>query len=292
MIRLVLLLVIALSSAASAQQPLILVVHGRGQTGRDSALVRREAWHALEMSTRRDDPSFALDEHDVRLVWYADVLDAQSAGVSLPRCPASQISESMREREEMPSVLSLLALIAGPIFQSAQNDAKGDDAMMLRDIAADLRYFSDLDARCAAELRVASALREAHRERRPVILISHSLGALVTWSELSHAAAVRDTTIGEIQRWITVGSPLGSTEIRQLVFGNDDDLTRPPQVRDWVNVMSGDDPFSVKISEKATANLSDITTATSHSEPHQILSYLFDTATGRSVREAWRSIRR
>ncbi len=284
------LVVLALLAAASAhaqQNPVVLIVHGRGQFGRDSAEFRRDAFHALEASLHDADADFKLAERDVRLVWYADVLDARASGVAVPTCGADQISDSLRERESVPSALSLMAMFAGPLLDAASTDAKGDDANNLRGFAGDLRYLADLDTRCAAERRVADALRDAKREGRPVILVSHSLGALVTWGELSHAASVRDTTIGPISQWITLGSPLGSAEIRELIFGDvKEKLQRPAAVRSWVNIVGTDDPFAVRLGGEGDL-LADVTSAKAHSDPHHILSYLYDTATARAVIAAW-----
>src|SRR4051794_12400921 len=72
-VLLALLLAIPAPSAA-AQRPLILIVHGRGQAGRDSAQFRRDALHALETSLHHIDAQIALEPRDVKLAWYADIL--------------------------------------------------------------------------------------------------------------------------------------------------------------------------------------------------------------------------
>jgi pimeloyl-ACP methyl ester carboxylesterase len=161
----------------------------------------------------------------------------------------------------------------------------------LRSMAGDLRYLGDSDTRCAAESRVEDALRQARLEHRPVILVSHSLGALVSWGALTHASAVQDTTIPEVTRWITMGSPLGSSEVRMLLFGQDRALERPSLVRSWANVLGKDDPFAMRVSadSAATSTLFDVTSAAVSDEPHLITSYLSDAATAHVVLDAWRS---
>jgi hypothetical protein len=110
---------------------------------------------------------------------------------------------------------------------------------------------------------------------------------------LTQASAAQDTTIPEVVRWITMGSPLGSSEVRMLLFGQDRALERPSMVRSWANVLGRDDPFAIRVSSdsSATSALFDVPSATASEDPHLISSYLADPATARLVLEAWRSTR-
>ncbi|MDQ2666569.1 MAG: hypothetical protein M3Z05_11230 [Gemmatimonadota bacterium] len=271
-------------------RPLVLVVHGRGQLGRDSASVRREAYHALQSGFRAIDADVSLRESDVRLVWYADLLDAHALGAPVVVCPSSARAVTSTSPD---NALTTLATLAGFLVESAVGMAGDSSQYELRSVAGDLRYLGDSDTRCAAESRVEDALREAALEHRPVILMSHSLGALVSWGALSQVSATQDTTIPEVTRWITMGSPLGSPEVRMLLFGQDRALERPSRVRSWANVLGHDDPFAMRVSSDsaATSTLFDVTAATVSDDPHLISSYLADPATARLVMDAWRSTR-
>jgi len=278
------------SAQADDARPLVLLVHGRGQLGRDSVYVRREAYHALQHGFRAIDADVSLREDDVRLVWYADLLDAHSLSSSIVACPASARGVASAAPD---NGLTVLASLAGFLVESAVGMAGDSSQYELRSVAGDLRYLGDSDTRCAAESRVADALRQARVDGRPVILVSHSLGALVSWGALTRASAEQDSTIPEIARWITMGSPLGSPEVRTLLFGQDRALVRPSRVRSWANVLGRDDPFAVRVSSdsSATSALYDVPSATTSDDPHLIASYLADPATARLVLEAWRSTR-
>ena len=291
--RLALAGLIALPGLLTAQRPdpLVLVVHGRGQLGRDSAQVRREIWHSLQAGLHTGGADFSIAERDVKLVWYADILDARSAGIAIPACEPAR--DSLFASGSPTNAVTAIAAIASALLDVASSSATDDSAMTIRGFAGDLRYLADDDTRCAAENRVRSALREAKLAHRPVIVISHSLGALVTWGALR--GADRDSTLPPIEEWITVGSPLGSAELRQLVFGEERErLVLPARVHQWVNVIRDGDPFAAAISrtddDSASTHMADVHTGTLPDDPHAIASYLSSDATAQALMRAWRAV--
>ena len=282
-----LLLASALASPTDAQpRPLVLVVHGRGQGTRDSAALRRDALNALRDAARAvagESGAELLRDDDVRVVWYADLLDPR-------REPATCASSPVENRDGSP--LGALALIAGALLGAAADDAQASKdsagAGTLRALVGDMRFFGDGTTRCAAERRVGDALDRAHSEHRPVVLVAHSLGGIVAWGYLRHRAA---PDAPDVQRFVTLGSPLGSPDVRRIVFGDDTTpLALPPAVRSWVNVLGTGDPFATHLladSAAASAELSDVTTEAPHDDPHDLVGYLRDPATARAVLGAW-----
>jgi pimeloyl-ACP methyl ester carboxylesterase len=294
--RLITLVFASLAAAAPAARaqprPLVLLVHGRGQATRDSAALRRDALEALRESARAaavdhaDEADRTLRDDDVRVVWYADLLDPRRtvAPCTLGAAVASSASVSP---------LGTIAMIAGALLGAAADGAQASrdsaGAGSLRALVGDLRFLGDGDTRCAAERRVGDALAAAHREGRPVVLVAHSLGALVAWDYLARRAAPERA---DVERLVTLGSPVGSADVRRLVFGDDGPgLGLPRAVRSWVNVVHAGDPFATRLRADSTAvadtALSDVAAESARGDPHDLLGYLADPATARAVLGAW-----
>lgn len=273
----------AASIAASAHcgtppadaRPLVLMVHGRGQLGFDSAATRRE-W-------KRDlDSALAvvgmpkLRDADVKLAWYADVLDPEStAACAVARADSADLEE-----------IGLASLARGFLASITSAMARSDETLGARGLLGDLLFFVDRDTRCAAEERVATLLQSAAKERRPAIVVAYSLGSLVTYGYLSRARA---SDLPRDLRLITLGSPLGVREIRELLIDSAaDTLPAPAGVTSWDNIYDPDDPFSAPLSGKvAFSGLRDLPTELASNEgPHQIARYLRDRSLGSAVARA------
>ena len=279
---------------AAAQEasgrPVILVVHGRGFLSRDSAEFRRKALRALREGAFRATGDSLLDEGDVRIVWYADLMGARRGARSSMLCdgPADTADAGLS-----PSfLLRSLALVASDLLDAGATDSIADDA---RDLAGDLRFLGDPSLRCDAEGRMGNALARAHSEGRPVILVAHSLGAFVTWSYLQHRNFLDARDVVEIQRLVTVGSPVGNGGLRQLLFGDTAAVSLPRGVRSWINAVNTDDPFASRliVTDSASGQVSairgidDLVTGSSEESAHDLRGYLRDTKTASAVVGAW-----
>lgn len=266
--------------------PIILIVHGRGQLGRDTASLRREWQRSLEAGLRLPVTDSLFRDGDVRIVWYADVLDPRSD----EGCRFLETNPRSRERwqrrggaqEFWHLARGVLGIVAGAADSAGSDDARG--------FIGDLLYAADLWKRCGAERRLADALEQAAGERRPVILVSHSFGALVTYGYLDGYRPAPGARPPEVRRWITIGSMLGVPAVRQLLLGHDSRaLPRPPIVRRWVNIRDRDDAFAARAAEKgAASDVLEIETAErGGSLAHELPSYLRDPAAARAIVSAW-----
>ena len=131
-------------------------------------------------------------------------------------------------------------------------------------------------------------LSRARAEQRPVVVVAHSLGSLVAYGALRSASAGSDATI---QRLVTLGSPLGAAELRQLVF-KDSAAARvnlPASVRSWVNVREPRDPIAIPVSDADSSVLRDLVGSGGADgvDAHDMGGYLRDPLAGRAIAWAW-----
>jgi pimeloyl-ACP methyl ester carboxylesterase len=259
-------------------RPVILLVHGRGLMDRDTSATRKLWLGALSSGIKTFANDSTIAERDLRVVWYADVLDPRStAGCDY----ASSDPRARRDASEDPDLKALVSM-AGNLLGTLTNLVADTEATsQLRGLAADASFLSDVHKRCAAERRLADAIDRARSEGRPIILVAHSLGALVAYDYLSTRA---DSVL--VNRFVTIGSMLGSPELRHLAIGGDstDTLSRPASVKDWINIRNELDLFAVPVSTGR-----DVTTNPPADEPdaHEMVGYLRGPATAKEVLLGW-----
>ena len=255
-----------------AERPIVILVHGRGQFGYDSAATRREWKRDLDSALAIVGMPRLRDE-DVRLAWYADVLDPQSdEGCGLTD-------------DRGVDHLGLGSFARGVLSSLSSAMSDSGESREARGLFGDILYFLDSSTRCAAQERVSAVLDAATAERRPVIVVAYSLGSLVTYGHLRAHAGPRPNDL----RLITMGSPLGVRELRDLLMQSDSDSLRAPDgVKSWDNIYDPDDFFAAPLRGKVT--LRDLRDRPTESEsdysPHQLRRYSRDRATGMALGRA------
>jgi hypothetical protein len=271
--RLIMLtLAVATLGMSSAQRldpprPLVILVHGRGQLDADTAEIRRE-WKAdldAGLIAAGDQP---LRDEDVRLAWYADVLDPESDA----ECPVTADDSARIGFAEFTR--ELFALVR---FEDTTADTR--DA---RRVLSDAMYVMDPPKRCAAQERVEGIV-EAAAANRPVVIVAYSLGALVAYESLRSAPASLLRNV----RLVTIGSPMGVPLLRDVLL--DGARPRLPDgISSWVNVYDPDDALSARLRLSGdTARFRDrATTLRNEANPHEVSHYLRDRATADAVRQA------
>lgn len=259
-------------------RPVILLVHGRGLLDRDSADLRQVWFNGLAFGARRTGPHVPIKEGDVRLVWYADVLDPRSSD----GCDyALSDRRARRDASADSGVRNVVSVIGG--FLDAITGVVDDSeaGSQLRSLAADASFLTDARKRCASEQRLADAIARAESEQRPVIVVAHSLGSIVAYDYLS---ARPDSAV--VSRFVTVGSMVGSADLRRLLIGGDstDTLSLPRSVASWINIHNEGDPFAARVNVGR-----DITTqvADGETDPHEMVGYLRNAVTAGSVMSGW-----
>jgi hypothetical protein len=273
---------VTFASAAHPQgdrgRPVILLVHGRGMLDRDTAATRRLWFGGIMSGARALTKLPLLDERDVRIVWYADVLDPRSTET----CDyASTDPRARRDAKTDNDFKQFTSLAGGFLSLIAAIASDTESASQVRSLAADASFLGDARKRCASESRLAAAIDRARSEGRPIVLVAHSLGSLMAYDHLS---ARTDT--GIVQRFVTFGSVVGAPELRHLLIGGDstDAFTVPSAVKEWVNVRNDLDMFAVPLSIGRDVVA---TPPADERDPHEMVGYLRSTVGAREILGAW-----
>jgi hypothetical protein len=268
----------------AASRPIVVFVHGRGQLGQDTAAVRREWKRDLDSSLALVGMPRLRDE-DVRLAWYADVLDPQSDD----QCATSTLNDadSTHSSDSLGANSIGFGDFARGLLGFLATAVAKDESREMRGLIGDLTYMLDPWKRCAAEHRVGSVIQAATSENRPVVVVAYSLGSLVTYGYL-HSRPPSAKSSARL-RVITLGSPIGIPAIRQMVFGdNVNTLSMPAAVSGWENVYDPNDLFSGPLEGILVGGAvkDRALRASPLEEAHFISRYLRDPITGAAVMRA------
>ena len=282
MLRFIGLLALSATLATAQQEdrgrPIILLLHGRGMVDHDSTDTRKLWLDGLMSGSKRLAKGELVTSRDVRLVWYADVLDPRSgAGCAYDANDA----RARRDSRSDPDLKNFVSLVGNFVGALTTMIADSESATQLRALAGDASFLSDATKRCASERRLGDAIERARREGRPVILVAHSLGSVVAYDYLSTR-----TDTGVVQRLVTVGSMLGSDELRRLLIGGDstDKFALPASVKSWFNVRNTGDMLAVQMPFGR-----DVLTTGPSDEPdqHEMVSYLRGEAGAAAILSGW-----
>ena len=146
-------------------------------------------------------------------------------------------------------------------------------------------YWQDRDS-CATRLRasLADRLQRLDAEGKDIWLISHGMGALVSYEALLEAELSR-----RIDGWLTLGSPLSSNAVRKRLRGMQEPTQYPTNLLAWYNLAAEDDyvchdktvanDFGAMLDRRLIADVRDYTIYNlsvrySRSNPHHSTGYL------------------
>jgi pimeloyl-ACP methyl ester carboxylesterase len=278
------LALIALVSSLLAGQedrgrPIVLLVHGRGMMDRDTAATRKMWQQALASGARTITAEPLIGDRDVRVVWYADVLDPRSGASCDYASGDPRARRAHGDDADFRSFLGVMGGILG-VVTSLVDDSEA--STQLRGLAGDASFVADAGKRCASEQRLAAEIDRAKAEGRPIVIVAHSLGAIVAYDYLS----ARRDSLPVVDRFVTMGSMVGYPELRRLLVGGaaDDSLTRPAGVKAWVNLRNGQDVLAAPLSIGRDV----VTTpAPDEPDPHEMVGYLRSSSSAREILNGW-----
>ena len=132
---------------------------------------------------------------------------------------------------------------------------------------------------------VNDKVRPVFEDDEPAIIVSHSLGTIVSYALLREFA--RNGRPRQSPLWLTLGSPLGIDAIRK---GFTKPRVRPADVARWVNGADPEDFVALRPALAATdygpdiENISDIENGAEN--PHSIVAYLDDERIAKFIADA------
>ena len=153
-----------------------------------------------------------------------------------------------------------------------------------------------------ARTKLKVVLRKAAADNRPVLLLAHSMGSVISWDALWQLS--RDGEDISVDHWVTLGSPLGQKLVQRHLFGRSEPEERryPSNIGAWTNIAAiGEltaidrrlkNDFGSMVSQGRVSDIEDIEVFNYYHmhgalNVHAEYGYLINEATAKIVTEWW-----
>lgn len=275
------------SCTVQAQQPLLVMIHGRDQPVAQRTQVEATWRKALADGLRgaRLDP---IPPDRQRFVWYADLLVPGAKGCSYLSLDDAKADEAPG-RTVWPELRSVLLGIAAQIPAGAQRT-------LLNHIMQDTEtYLSTGSAACAVDQRLRRAVGEdpaaaALPTGVPVVVIAHSLGSMITYRNLMGKLE----QVGRPVYLVTIGSMLGEKTVQRTLLGAHAAYPAPVPlpVLGWWNVVNSRDKIAFPAApafatDHAQKRPRDLVRDLGGPDAHNATRYLRSVTVSNAIAEAW-----
>jgi len=216
---------------------------------------------AMRAGLERDYPDFVsrFDAIDLQLAWYGDlnaevllrcnksydetldVSDRHNALARMREIPARK-RFGIRQYDQLPgksAVKEFVADLVAPVFTGAA----------IRGLAPDVAEYFDRKSDFAMRVRerVRGAICDALASPDETLLLTHGTGSVIAYDalwQLCHDPDMQSACgDSKISHWVTLGSPLGNSNIQKKLLGAKEKGPRrfPHNVVSWHNVSAEDD---------------------------------------------------
>jgi hypothetical protein len=232
----------AWSTSACAQpamgRPIVVLIHGRDQGKRLEADVKKEWLDAFSQGMKQASLPHLVPSSDVEFVWYGDIYADDGVDRTCPYVQAIPPPEQATRQELSDAVRRFLVSVVSKI--------PGLETKLADILVHDTeQYLSKANYRCATDQRLVKILDQAHSQNRPVILVAHSMGTLVSFSVLRRY----DVSGGvPIVQFVTMGSQLGLNEVLRSLDGSHTSIPVkvPISIQRWANVDAKGDLMALR----------------------------------------------
>jgi hypothetical protein len=287
----------------------MILVHGIAQEGKSEQKIRDEWLGTLRhtFAGMGHDPLDRLSRIDA--AFYGDLLEHLSSLRLKDEAIALGTEDASDDFDEFAvGPFEEMALMLGVTHEAIEAEepqaivpmGAGPHKRWLKAIARAVEKVSPFNGRIAlralgqahayirnqyAHDEVNDKVRPLFEDDEPAIVVSHSLGTLVSYSLLREfAASARPRAV---PLWLTLGSPLGIDVVRK---GFAKPRLRPADVARWVNAADPEDfvalrsALHVKDYGPDVENLSDVENG--QDNPHGIAGYLSDVRIAQTIADA------
>lgn len=236
----------------------IVLIHGINQNGKDPSALKNEWLTGIRRGFSVIGKQFNADEHEIVMPFYGDVLADLGTKSSKSR------GESTHS-DEMPLFISeLLISMEEHIRDSEDRNVKKGEALIetdrgkgihkkgLKQAARVIEHISPLKGRLALRFlrqahnyimipsiraAVNNIVRTSFEEEEPIIIISHSLGTIVSYLLLLEMSQNKEWK-APVPLFLTMGSPLSLKLVQSHMGINPEPLE---SVKSWVNITDEED---------------------------------------------------
>jgi hypothetical protein len=295
----------------------LVFVHGRAQEGKDASALKAEWLDALADGLSKSNLTLPIAEKDVRFPFYGDTLFDMTEGKPPDEVPpvivrgktaddgekrfTRAVVEEIRQKAgitdaQVAATAGEVVVEKGPLnwawtqailraLDRYVPHASGESiAIFTHDV---YQYLTITGIRDAIDDGVSAAITPDVE----TVVVAHSLGTIVAYNLLRQRGASRRW---KIPLFVTVGSPLGVTEIRKAVRNLAPPTQCPQCAGHWLNAMDtrdvvalyplDHDCFPVDPAEPPIENKRDVRNKTTNR--HGIAGYLDDGDVARRIYEA------
>jgi hypothetical protein len=242
----------------------IIMIHGRHFKPQQQVLC--DNWlAALRYGIERDyhhQGAEKFDNAEVSLVYYGDLSNAFLRKVGKNYNEAQDIEDRSRalaslknisaehfdanQYQQLPGKSAFSEALADVFSTPLSLLGLGDKAVGM--VAPDMTQYWDPESEwgSAVRWRLTETLNAAMADNQDILLISHSLGSIVSYDVLwkfSHYGEYQHLRQAKLSCFLTLGSPLGDENVKTKLKGASAKGKRryPQNIKNWVNVAAEDD---------------------------------------------------
>lgn len=242
----------------------IIFIHGRAQKPDKDSL--QALWYeAIEHGLQRDcgDSSSlqAFKDVDKRFVYYGELSntllekpteDPASRQQALSELKKYKTSQFNKTTYNKVSKIGFLKEVLADTFSSLFGKL-GVAETLITKVAPDMAQYWNEDTYFGSDVRyrLMVELKEALDNQDDVMIVSHSLGSMISYDvlwKLSHYGEYRHDYGADkkVNLLLTLGSPLGDENVKDRLKGNNlkDENKYPLNIQQWINISAEDDFIS------------------------------------------------